>query len=492
MDVILVFPHTGPKKTIWAPLSLLYLAEALREDGFSTRIIDTRVEKDYIMKLKNFSKKDCIFGFSVMAGHQIIHAIQISQHLKKLNSNSKVVWGGTFPTLCPEACLQSLSIDVVVMGEGEITFPELAHCIEQNGSLDQVKGIAYKDTHIRSNPDRPLIDMDKLPFPAWDLVDATNYFRNDFAKRILPVQTSRGCPNRCTFCYTVPFSRGVWRSHRAERVISEIQMLVEKYKIDGVDFCDDNFFVGPDRVRKICNSIIAENLNICWRADCTVDILANMNTEYLSLLKDSGCKSLFLGADSASKSTLKQLGKNATPEQTIEAVKRCAQYGIIPVVSMIIGFENEDYETVNETLDFVDELKRLNPETLIAGLKMITPYSGTKLYEDFRASGLKQPEKLEDWSRFVPTNPSILHSDPEFDRFLQVLAYASWFALGGSFINDNVPTSFPYSTAKEILTLLAKWRWKRRFWKLPIEWKLVILYDRYFDSNVGRKLSPNP
>ena len=424
-----------------------------------------------------------------MAGHQIIHGIQISQFLKKLNSNSRIVWGGTFPTLCPEACLQSSFVDIVVRGEGEITLPELAHCIEQNGPIDQVKGIAYKDkdTHIRSNPDRQLVEMDKLSFPAWDLIDATNYFRNDFARKILPIQTSRGCPNRCAFCYTVPFWRGVWRSVRAERVISEIQMLVEKYKIDGVYFCDDHFFVDPVRVKKICNNMINENLDILWGADCTVDILANMSTEYLSLLRDSGCKSIFLGADSASKETLEQLDKNITPAQTIEAVKKCARYNIVPVVSLIIGFKNESCEAVMETINFIDELIRLNPRTLIAGLKLITPCPGTRLYEDFRANAFKEPENLEDWSRLVPTNPSILHPDPRFDQFLQVLTYISWFALGGSFIIDNVSTSLPYSCAKKALIFLAKWRWKRRFWKFPIEWKLVMLYDKNYDNSVGRE-----
>jgi len=183
------------------PNGILYIASVLERYGHKVQIydnvIDSREAKDFI------PFKPDIVGFSVITGPNIEAAITQSKEFKRLMPGVKIVWGGAHPSILPQQTLAQPYIGYLVIGAGEETLLELAQYLEKgNIKLSEIKGLAQKENgQININEPRPFIkNLDELPDPAWHLVDVPKYWE-------ITLNSSRGCPFRCTFCYNTAFHK---------------------------------------------------------------------------------------------------------------------------------------------------------------------------------------------------------------------------------------------------------------------------------------------
>jgi len=240
--VVLIYPKSGlwEKLSIRLPLSLLHVAAVLIKEGFDVTFIDQRVDDDWEKKLLAALAENPLFvGVSSMTGTQIHHALKISELVKK-NSTAPTIWGGVHVTLLPEQTLNHPLVDIGVLGEGELTIVELAHALQQNQPLNDIKGVIFKDSNgdLIKNERREMIkDLDILPELPYHLIDLSQYNSFDYqGEKSLDISTSRGCPFLCYFCYNTIFNHNRWRAHSANWIIMEMKKFIEKYQVKNVFF----------------------------------------------------------------------------------------------------------------------------------------------------------------------------------------------------------------------------------------------------------------
>lgn len=405
-DVVLFFPKSEGKDTILLPASVLMVAAPLVKVDYKVKIIDQRVDRDWKeVLLKELKNKPIVFGVSVLTGKQILNGLEVSKLVKE-NSDTFVVWGGVHPSLLPKQTLENDYIDCVVIGEGEETLLELTEALKTKSPLGNIKGLGYKkDGKIIFNPQRDFIDLDKLPEMPYYLIDVEKYVaKKSYATgrpaRNLAFYTSRGCPHRCGFCYNKEFNKRRWRGKSAEEVVGKMKKLIKDYRINAFEIEDDEFFTNIERVRKICELIIRENLNIDIFASCRVNYVAdNINDKYLKLLYRAGFRTLAFGVESGSEKILDLMHKDITINQVFETIRKLKKAGINSKYYFMAGFPTETISDLYKTTDLIQEMKQI-ASLRIPAWRVFTPYPGTDLYELAVKQGWQAPKSLEEWANY--------------------------------------------------------------------------------------------
>ncbi|NVM35673.1 MAG: cobalamin B12-binding domain-containing protein [Candidatus Lokiarchaeota archaeon] len=424
IDVLLINPYQRKRislasyrdKIKFPVLSLLSLASYLEKEGFKVEILDLNIKA---LKNKNIlrvikEKNPIIIGITSITT-SIYEAYRLAR-LIKANFNATLIIGGPHATFSDEEILNESTFDIVVRGEGEEILSEIVRTIKREQKLDDIKGISYKkDGKVIRNESREfIVDLDKLPFPARNLVPLEKYGTHAFT-----IITSRGCPFGCKFCQ-VPGKDGLkWRHRSAANIIEEIKEVLKKYpnmkKVSGPEgkrpiafFVDDNFMVSIERIEEICNKIIEEGIEIYWDANARVDTIANISEDLLDLFKKSGCLHIFLGVESGSEKTLKSYNKQIKKQDALKSAERLKKKGIFFTGAFMLGYIQEKKTDLNATIQFA---KKMDP-TIVA-FRILIPLPGTKIYEkyikedlimDFNYSNytsgiqiIKHEENLERW-----------------------------------------------------------------------------------------------
>ncbi len=246
-DIILFQPLVGKEWSVInsprLPLGLLHAAKIVAGE-YQIRLIDMAVENNWKEILKNeIDKKPICFALSCKTGSQIKYALEASSFVKQ-SSEIPIVWGGMHPTLLPEKTLVNKNIDILVQGDGEITFYELVKALVQKKSLKDILGISYKKNGgIIFNPPRPSVDLDGLPRIPYGLIDIKKYTMTMEGKGSIDICSSRGCQNKCGFCYNSA-NNSRWIGMRPEKFIEELESTLGlSNKIKHVRIIDDDFFL---------------------------------------------------------------------------------------------------------------------------------------------------------------------------------------------------------------------------------------------------------
>ncbi len=409
---------TGP------PLGIGYLASYVRsENSFKPYILDAltlnfRV-KDVLKEVEKINPD--VVGLSINFTPSIYDGYELAEAIKEFNPGTTVVAGGLHVTFTPTETLNSSkAIDVVVRGEGEETLLELLKKLKQNEPLNSVEGISYRDgNQVKNNPNRPLIkNLDTLPFPAYDLMPMEKYRMGK--TRFSTIITSRGCPFKCIFCSSSRLYGSTWRVRSPENVVKELEMLNREYKINEVEFIDDNFTLNPKRAIKIAELIKEKALSISWSCSSRVDTIVRF-PEILKKIKEAGCHTIYVGVESGVQRILNIANKGTTVKQIEKAFKFIREAGLKVVGSFMIGFPTERVEDVKKTINFA---KKLRPD--IAQFSIVTPYPGTPLFDKVRAE--KKILTL-DWRKYDVLNPVIKLDEitPEALTNLLKQAYISFY-----------------------------------------------------------------
>ena len=414
MDVVLIKPDfeniqitkDATRGRITFPHGLIHLAAVLQQKGYNVLILDEVLEKDPYIKLLDAIKTNPIcVGISTTTGTQIEHGIKFAEIVRN-NSRIPIVWGGPHPTYLPNQTLEDNIVDIIVIGEGEYSFPELVSAIEKGGLLSEIQGIGYKDEsgiHITS-PAR-LCDLDSLPPLPYDLVDMESYIgviRKRNISRGFEIITSRGCPYSCSFCYNSVI-KNRWRKKSPGKIISEIEFLRKNYNIDGFLIEDENFFVSKKRVTELCEELLRRNIKVTIRSGgVRANQLASFDKPMLQLLKTAGFDHFGVGIESGSPRVLEILNKRITLDQICQANQNAKDYGFAITYNFMSGIPGEKVEDYVETLKLILFLFQTN-EHLIAPVgipKFFYPDANTVLGKKCLGNGFKLRESLRDWGKY--------------------------------------------------------------------------------------------
>lgn len=407
-DVILIYPKTGVDfgATVAPPHAVLSIAAPLHKKGYKVRVIDQRTDPLWAKRLTGYLQNGAVcVGISSMTGTQIYFAIEAAKIVRKASDGKvPIVWGGAHPSSVPEQTLQSEYVDVVCVGEGDLTFAEIVDAFAAKSPLHMIKGIAFKDgSKIITTPPRPLLNIeDLLPVP-WELIDVEKYIHRDFymkgTKRSLDIgQTSRGCPFQCGFCSSASLRQRKWRAMTVEKSLESILEPIRRFNLDSIWIRDDEFYIDRNRAYKICEGIIKSGRRIKWYTSGTrVDVFNKSSDEELFILKKSGADTLKFGAESGSNRILELMQKGIHWEDTVRANLRAKKIGITPAFALMVGFPTETFAEMNQTIDLFVRLKRDNPQAQFETIGTYTALPLTPLYDLALKMDLKPPESLKGW-----------------------------------------------------------------------------------------------
>jgi radical SAM superfamily enzyme YgiQ (UPF0313 family) len=478
--VLLVYPGVHTNFFAEIPLSLIYVAWALKKSGYSPEIFDMRID-DY-KSIKQFD--DYLFvGITSMTGGMIREGVRFAEHAKALCPSIPVVWGGVHVSLTPEQSLHSSSVDIIVRGEGELTVQELAKALEENIPLDNIKGLSFKKNGvITHNLDREYMDMNTIDIELpYELLKLERYSLASF-----PIHTSRGCPYRCAFCYNICFNKRKWRYKSASRVLEEIDYVIKKFGSHTLTFfSEDEFFISVPRVKEICQGIIEKKYNITWESFCRFNSFQNVDEEMLTIIEKSGCKSLGFGAESGSQRVLDDIiQKDITIDMMISATEKLKKTGIVQILSFMSGLPEETDADMAKTFDLIDKLSDINPHLYINGIVMYTPYPGTPLFDKIiKKYNYRIPETLEKWANYkIYRSIGATWLTKKYAnkyRAVSILTrFPFWkkkFALSdiNTVIEGKRFTRFPFNIFYWLMTNLAIKRFRSRNFSFPVEWTIL-------------------
>lgn len=379
MNILLVYPrcleeriHTEDVMAV--PMGLYSVGAILAHENHQVEIVNGyEIHPDDPSAFENIirDKSPHIIGFSVLHANRW-GAINMAGLAKKVNPDIVTVFGGVGITFLWELMLSHFfEIDYAVMGEGEMPMKDLVSCIEkvypqrpEHDVIEKIDGIAFrKEDRVVRTADAPLVkNLDDLPSPA-------RYFNYQH------VSLSRGCPGNCTFCGSPGFWRHRVRFRSSSCFVDELETLYQR-GIGFFYFSDDMFTLKKHAVIDICRQIIKRRLNISWAAISQVNYISE---EMLYWMRKAGCAQISFGVESGNEAIRAELNKHISVERIRDAFSLTTKYGILARAYFIYGCPGETWDTIQDTIDLMHEIKPLSTIFYILDV-----FPGTALYEDFK------------------------------------------------------------------------------------------------------------
>ena len=365
----------------YPPLGTMYAASWLREHGYEVALFDAMLagsEEEWAIALDqhqpqyavlyednfNYLSKMCLLRMREAAFKMIAMAKE---------RGCTVILCGADAT---DHYMDYLAhgADYCLLGEGEETLIELLSRLSAGQDAANIIGVATQhSSHISRRPD--MTDLDKLPFPAWDLVDVQKYKQIWIERHgyfSMNVVTTRGCPYHCNWC-AKPIWGQRYNSRSPENVAAEIKWLKETYAPDHIWFADDILGLKPKWIERFAKLLKESNAVIPFKCLQRADLI---NEKTAAALAAAGCKTVWLGAESGSQKILDAMDKG----DTVADIYRAAQ--LLHVQRMEVGFflqfgyPGETWQDVQKTLQMVRDC---SPDDM--GISVSYPLPGTKFFE---------------------------------------------------------------------------------------------------------------
>lgn len=418
----------------WLPLGMGYLASSTIEAGHKAEIIDCAPNGYSYEDVKRILKQSKPDAIGISANISIKNqSTTLVQSLKE-EFDVPIFMGGSLATTFPHNALKdNPHLSFILRGESEKTIPEVLGKLEKGESLKDVPGIGYRENGhvIVTEPREPIKNLDEIPPPAWHLYNIPIY-------KALPLQTakhpavpylsSRGCPYaRCTFCFEGGIAAPNYRRHSVERVINDIKILVERYKVKEVAFWDDIFFVNQEWVLEFCRRFKEEKIDIPWQALAYIN---SITTKMIEAAGKAGCWNIAIGYESGNEEVLRRIKKATSLEKTKEVTKAIHKHGITTRGFFVVGLPGDTPARTMESVKFAVDM-----DLTFAQFNTFFPEYGTEDYFDVVKKGVTS----EDYSTrtsavYVPDGYKDVHEVAK----TAALAYKKFYMRPRYFLKHSI------------------------------------------------------
>ncbi len=377
------------RQGILPPLGLAYIAALLKENGQEVRILDviaTNLTKsETSAAIKDF--RPDVVGITAMTSSfkGSLEAAQLAH-----DSGAVVVMGGPHLAAYPKETLSYKYIDFGIIGEGEYPMLELIRALEDGKSPDDIKGLAYKrGSEIFVNEPFIAGDLDKLPFPARELLPNEKYSSIIGLHPVTTMITARGCPYQCAFCAKQP-SDAKYRTRSASNIVDEMEEVAKNYGVREIMFYDDTMTTNRRHIESLCNELIDRGLNMSWETPARVN---EVDKNLLDLMKKAGCLRIRYGVESGDSRILKSMNKDITLMMAKEAFRLTKEAGIQTFAYFMVGYLYDTAQSIENTLNFA---KILAPDLVM--FTVTVPAPKTPLYDLVKKEGLIEGDYWRDFT----------------------------------------------------------------------------------------------
>jgi len=402
------------------PLGILYVSSSLKQANVASvfTLNLNHIEGDCfdILKKQIEGNQIDIIGTGCISG-QFREILPVFQMAKEIKPTIITIIGGGIITSDPENAMKALEIaDYGVIGEGEQTVPELIVALTENQFIDTVPGLIYfkKGKYYKTMPRMEIQNLDTIPFPDYFGFDYDKYLdkygeiENGVKYTPVAIVGGRSCKYNCTFCFHPTGSK--YRQRSLDSIFAEIDFLTSHFKINYIALREELFASDNERVLEFCKRI--KKYNFCWSIQLRVD---SVNQTIIDALKESNCRYIFLGIESADNDILKSMRKHITIEQVENALNMAIGAGLDTRSTIIIGDEYETQESAYRTLHWWQKNKKFSS----ISLDMIIAFPGSTLYKNARKNG-KIPDPVQFLKDGCPViNLSRYMSDDDFRKLFK-------------------------------------------------------------------------
>jgi len=416
MKAVLIEPKAPGKhvfSTVNMPrLGLPILGTLLKNEGHEVELI-MGSRRD--ISLSHISNADLVAISTTTS--TVVEAYHLADFAR--SQGKPVIMGGAHVTFLPEEALEHC--DYVCRGEADLTFTQLVACIECGEAPVNIPGVSFRnDEGIVHNPQPDWVDINRVPFPDLSLFKGLKM-------STYPVATSRGCPFDCTFCSVTSMFGRKYRCLNTEAVLEELV----PYKGKKVFFIDDNFTANPRHSKELMREMIKRNIKPSWWC-AQVRTDAARDEELLQLMRDSGCRTVFVGLESVNPKTLASYNKKQDVEDIEYCIRRFHDFGIMVHGMFVFGADDDTVETIEDTLAFA---RRNRIDTV--QFMILTPLPGSRTFDE-----LVEADRLlsRDWNLYdahhVVFQPTLM--TPYELQTATISAFKRFYSFGSIFQNISI------------------------------------------------------
>ena len=365
----------------YPPLGTLYAASWLRQHGYEVALFDAMLaesEDEWGSALDQYKPPYAIIyedNFNYLSKMCLLRMREAAFKMIEMAKmrGCTVILCGADATDHSSEYLEK-GADYCILGEGEESLLELLNQLSTGKEAGNLVGVASRFTlHVSRRPD--ITDLNRLSFPAWDLVDIEKY-RSIWLKRhgyfSMNMVTTRGCPYHCNWC-AKPIWGQRYNSRSPENVVAEMKWLKENFAPDHIWFADDILGLKPNWIEKFAALLHEAGAVIPFKCLQRADLV---NEKTAAALAKAGCKTVWLGAESGSQKILDAMDKGDSVDDIYNAARLLRVNGIDVGFFLQFGYPGEMWEDVQKTLKMVRECA---PDDI--GISVSYPLPGTKFFE---------------------------------------------------------------------------------------------------------------
>ena len=409
--IAMIFPYfrtKSPTEVLFPPLGAASLSAHLRRHGIETRIFDgTFSTFGQLEKQLRSYQPDIVGIYSMISLSR--NTFRIADMVRAAFPDSLLVTGGPMPTLYPERFARHF--DLVFRGEVDLSFPQFCRDYLQSGvsprTLQQLPLTTYAGLYISSSDlqvDNPTVHYTEKEIQTFPLPDRSGFDHAAYQKvwlgingsKTTSIMLTRGCPFNCDFC-SRPVYGNAFRLRDLDSVFDEIAQ-IRGLGYDSLWIADDNFTLNLSYLQSFCQRMAGQHT--AWSC---LSRVTGVNEDVARMMKESGCRKVYLGLETGSQPTLQLMNKRATVEEGINAVEQFHRVGIETAAFFIVGYPLETLTSIEET--FAHALALPLDEI---SFNVPYPLPGSRLFE--RVSGI---DGTKDWNK---ENEVTFLYNSEFDQ----------------------------------------------------------------------------
>lgn len=404
----------------YPPLGSLYAAAYTRQCGYQVSLFDAMLsesEAEWEVALDTHRPKFAVLfedNFNYLSKMCLLRMREAAFTMVEAAKarGCTVIVSGSDATDHAEKYFQH-GADFIIIGEGELTLVELLNQLSgrEEKALERIAGLAWlQEGQFRRTIERGFErNLDRFPFPAWDLVNIPRYQKIWYERHgyySMNMVTTRGCPYSCNWCAKPIYGRR-YNSRSPENVVAELKWLKDNFQPDHIWFADDIFGLKRGWIEKFSELAVAQDALVPFKCLQRVDLITE---EVAEALRRARCKTVWVGAESGSQKILDAMDKETHVEDIYIAAERLHRVGIEICFFLQFGYPGEGWEEIQATLSMI---RRCHPDNI--GISVSYPLPGTKFYESVKL-------QLGEKTNWVDSDDlAMLYRGPFIQEFYRVL-----------------------------------------------------------------------